>query len=92
VLAPAIRYAEEGFPLSELIAFYWDRNVAILREQHLPGAFAETYALGGHAPEKGEIFKNPDLARTYRLIAEKGRDAFYRGEIADRIDAFMRAN
>ncbi len=92
VLAPAIRYAEEGFPVSELIAFYWDRNVAILREAHLPGAFAETYAPGGHAPEKGEIFKNPDLARTYRLIAEKGRDAFYRGEIADRIDAFMRAN
>ena len=92
VLAPAIRYAEEGFPLSELIAFYWDRNVAILRAQHLPGTFVETFAPGGHAPEKGEIFKNPDLARTYRLIAEQGRDVFYRGAIADQIDAFMRAN
>ena len=91
-LAPAIRYAREGFPVSELIAFYWDRNVEILRGQHLPGAFVDTFAPGGHAPEKGEIFKNPDLARTYELIAAQGRDAFYRGEIADRIDAFMRAN
>jgi gamma-glutamyltranspeptidase / glutathione hydrolase len=92
VLAPAIRYAEEGFPVSELIAFYWERNVAILRAQHLPGAFADTYAPGGHAPAKGEIFRNPDLARTYRLIAAHGRDIFYRGAIADQIDAFMRAN
>jgi gamma-glutamyltranspeptidase/glutathione hydrolase len=92
VLAPAIRYAEEGFPVSELIAYYWDRNVAILRAQHLPGAFLETYAPNGQAPGKGEIFKNPSLARTYRLIAEQGRDVFYRGGIADQIDAFMRAN
>jgi gamma-glutamyltranspeptidase/glutathione hydrolase len=92
VLAPAIRYAEEGFPVSELIAYYWDRNVAILRAQHLPGAFLETYAPDGQAPGKGEIFKNPSLARTYRLIAEQGRDVFYRGGIAEQIDAFMRAN
>jgi gamma-glutamyltranspeptidase/glutathione hydrolase len=92
VLAPAIRYADEGFPVSELIAFYWDRNVAILRSQHLPGAFLETYAPNGKTPGKGEIFKNPDLARTYRLIAEQGRDVFYRGVVADQIDAFMRAN
>ena len=92
VLAPAIRYAQEGFPLSELIAYYWERNVAILRSQHLPGAFAETYAPGGHAPAKGEIFRNPALARTYQLIAAQGRDGFYRGEIAEKIDAFMRTN
>ena len=92
VLAPAIRYAQEGFPLTELIAYYWERNVAILRSQPLPGAFVETYAPGGHAPAKGEIFKNPALARTYQLIAAQGRDAFYRGEIAENIDAFMRAN
>jgi gamma-glutamyltranspeptidase/glutathione hydrolase len=92
VLAPAIRYAQEGFPLSELIAYYWERNMAILRSRHLPGAFVETYAPGGHTPAKGEIFRNPDLARTYELIASRGRDGFYRGEIADRIDAFMRAN
>jgi gamma-glutamyltranspeptidase/glutathione hydrolase len=92
VLAPAIRYAQEGFPLSELIAYYWERNVAILRSQHLPGAFVETYAPGGHAPAKGEIFRNPALARTYQLIAAQGCDGFYRGEIAESIDAFMRAN
>ena len=92
VLAPAIRYAQEGFPVSELIAFYWERNVAILRAQHLPGGFLATYAPGGQAPAKGEIFRNPDLARTYGLIATQGRDAFYRGAIADQIDAFMRAN
>jgi len=92
VLAPAIRYAQEGFPVSELIAFYWDHNTATVRSLHLPGAFAETFAPGGHAPAKGEIFRNPDLARTYTLLAEKGRDAFYRGEIAAKIDAFMRAN
>ena len=91
-LAPAIRYAKEGFPVSELIAFYWDRNVDLLRGLHLPGAFVDTFAPGGHAPEKGESFKNPDLAHTYELIAAQGRDAFYRGEIADQIDAFMRAN
>ena len=92
VLAPAIRYAQEGFPVSELIAFYWGHNTATLRSLHLPGAFAETFAPGDHAPAKGEMFKNPDLAHTYALLAEKGRDAFYRGEIAAKIDAFMRAN
>jgi gamma-glutamyltranspeptidase/glutathione hydrolase len=92
VLAPAIRYAQEGFPVSELIAYYWEHNVAILRAQHLPGAFAETYAPGGQAPRKGEIFKNPALARTYEALASQGRDVFYRGAIADQIDAFMRAN
>jgi gamma-glutamyltranspeptidase/glutathione hydrolase len=92
VLAPAIRYAQEGFPLSELIAFYWERNVAILRNQHLPGAFAGTFAPGGRPPRKGEIFQNPALAHTYQLLADQGRAVFYRGEIADQIDAFMRAN
>ena len=92
ILAPAIRYAQEGFPVSELIAFYWERNVAILRAQHLPGGFLATYAPGGQVPAKGEIFRNPDLARTYGLIATQGRDGFYRGAIAEQIDAFMRAN
>lgn len=89
LLAPSIRYAEEGFPLTELIAYYWkyaDRFEAV------PGAAYETWMPGGVAPKKGEIFKNPDLARTYRRIAEGGRDAFYKGAIADEIDAFMRAN
>jgi gamma-glutamyltranspeptidase / glutathione hydrolase len=92
VLAPAIRYAREGFPVTELIAHYWDSSVRSARAERLPGAFLETFAPAGRAPACGEIFKNPDLAGAYSLLAEKGRDAYYRGEIADRIDAFMRAN
>ena len=91
-LAPAIRYAEEGFPVTELIAFYWHFGPELYKG--LPGAFLETYTLDGNGrtPAKGEVFKNPALANTLRLIAEKGRDAFYRGEIADKIDEFMRGN
>jgi gamma-glutamyltranspeptidase / glutathione hydrolase len=89
VLAPAIRYAEEGFPVTELIAFYWDRSVPLLGQ--FPG-FIETFTIDGLAPRKGEIFKNPSLARTYRMLAEGGRDAFYKGEIARAIDAYMKRN
>src|SRR2546427_9535359 len=91
-LAPAIRYAEEGFPVTELIAYYWAFGPRLYKG--LPGAFFETYTLDGKGltPAKGDIFKNPALAKTLRLIAEKARDAFYKGEIADKIDEFMRAN
>src|SRR6476620_4031355 len=91
-LAPAIRDAEEGFPVTDLIAYYWSFGPRLYKG--LPGAFLETSTLDGkgRTPGKGDIFKNPDLARTLRLIGEKGRDAFYKGEIADKIDAFMRAN
>ena len=91
-LAPAARYAEEGFPVSELIAFYWRFGPELYKD--LPGAFFETYTLDGkgRTPATGDIFKNPALAKTLRLIGEKGRDAFYKGEIAQKIDAFMQAN
>jgi gamma-glutamyltranspeptidase/glutathione hydrolase len=91
-LAPAANYADEGFPVSELIAFYWHFGPELYKD--LPGAFLETYTLDGkgRTPAKGDIFKNPALAKTLRAIGEKGRDAFYKGEIADRIDAFMQAN
>jgi gamma-glutamyltranspeptidase/glutathione hydrolase len=91
-LAPAIRYAEEGFPVTELIAYYWAFGPRLYKG--LPGAFLETYTLDGkgRTPAKGDIFKNPDLAKTLRLIGERGRDVFYKGEIADTIDNFMRAN
>ena len=87
ILAPAIRYAREGFPLSEVIAYYMARN-----KRHVeayPG-FAETYMPGGDTPKKGEIFRNPRLAKTYEMIAAGGRDVFYKGEIAKIIDAFMK--
>ena len=91
-LSGAIHYAEEGFPVSELIAFYWHFGPEVYKD--LPGGFFQTYTLDGkgRTPAKGDIFKNPDLARSLRLIGEKGRDAYYKGEIADKIDAFMRAN
>jgi len=91
-LEPAIRYAEEGFPVTELIAYYWAFGPRLYKG--LPGAFLETYTLDGEGrtPAKGDIFKNSALAKTLRLIGEKGRDAFYKGEIADKIDSFMQAN
>jgi gamma-glutamyltranspeptidase/glutathione hydrolase len=85
VLEPAIRYADEGFPVSELIAWYWGRSRGLAR---YPG-FAETFLPNGRAPGKGEIFRNPMLAGTLRQLAEGGRDAFYRGEIARTIDRYM---
>ncbi|RMF66333.1 MAG: gamma-glutamyltransferase [Calditrichaeota bacterium] len=87
ILAPAIRYAREGFPVSELIAYYWQLSVPILKKW--PG-FKETFMPGGRAPRKGEIFKNPRLANTLEKIANGGRDVFYKGEIARTIDAFMK--
>lgn len=91
-LAPAIRYAEEGFTVTDLIAYYWAFGPRLYKG--LPGAFLETYTLDGNGitPAKGDIFRNPALARTLRLIGEQGRDGFYKGEVADKIDAFMRAN
>ena len=91
-LAPAIRYAEEGFPVTDLIAYYWAFGPRLYKD--LPGAFFQTYTLDGkgRTPAKGDIFKNPALAKTLGLIGEKGRDAFYKGEIADKIDNFMRTN
>lgn len=86
VLAPAIRYAREGFPVSELIAYYWRRSEGLAR---FPG-FAETFLPGGKAPSKGDIFRNPMLADTLQQIADEGRDAFYQGAIAQRIDRFMK--
>src|SRR5581483_2544134 len=89
-LAPAAKYEEEGFPVTDLIAYYWHFGPELYKD--LPGAFAETYTINGRTPAKGDVFKNPALAQTLRLIGEKGRDAFYRGEIADKIDKFMREN
>lgn len=88
ILQAPIHYAENGFPVSELIAYYWGLSIPHLSQQ--PGAYKQTFTLNGRAPKKGERFKNPDLANTYRILAKKGRDAFYKGEIADKIDAFMR--
>ncbi|MEX2963096.1 gamma-glutamyltransferase [Microbulbifer sp. TYP-18] len=89
LLAPAIDYAEQGFPVTQLVAYYWNRSVPLL--QKFPG-FKETFMPGGKAPQEGEVFRNPRLAKTYRRIAEGGRDAFYKGDIAREIAAYMKEN
>jgi len=73
ILAPTIAYATDGFPVSEVIAHYLQSNKA--RISHYPG-FAETYMPNGDVPKKGEMFRNPRLAATLSLIADKGRDEF----------------
>ena len=85
-LAPAIGYARNGFPVSELIAYYLDSSAKKLAK--FPG-FKETYMPTGKMPAVGEIFKNPALASTYEKIAKGGRDAFYKGDIAKSIDKYM---
>ena len=92
VLAPTIHYAEQGFPVTEFIAHLWNLEIRRYRASPVAGGFLETYAPGGRAPAKGEVFRNPGLARTYQLLAEKGRDAFYRGELAGKMDAYFKAN
>ncbi len=86
ILAPAIGYARDGFPVTELIAYYWDRSVPRLSQY--PG-FSEIFAPEGRAPRKGEMFRNPALAKTYQTLAAKGRDAFYTGAIARTIADYM---
>ncbi|MEM0995133.1 MAG: gamma-glutamyltransferase, partial [Bacteroidota bacterium] len=87
ILQPAIDYAENGFPVSELIAFYMERGASNLAKYK---NFKETYMPNGSTPKKGEIFKNPNLANTLRTIANEGRDAFYKGEIAAAMVKYMK--
>ncbi|HUX96472.1 MAG TPA: gamma-glutamyltransferase [Bacteroidales bacterium] len=89
ILQPAISYARDGFPVTEVIAYYLGRNTAALKEY--PN-IREVYMPGGKSPEKGEIFKNPLLANTLEKIVKGGRNEFYRGSIARDIDAFMKKN
>ena len=79
VLAPAIRYAREGFPVSEVIAYYWQLGVAARADQPY---FLETFTRDGRGPAKGEMWTNEALAATYEALAAGGRDAFYEGELA----------
>ncbi|MBD9437872.1 gamma-glutamyltransferase [Pseudoxanthomonas sp. PXM03] len=89
LLAPTIRYAREGHPVHQTIAYYWERSVPRLSK--FPG-FTEQLTIGGRAPRTGEMWKNPYLADTLQKIADGGRDAFYKGDIARTIDAYFKAN
>ncbi|OUW42218.1 gamma-glutamyltransferase [bacterium TMED181] len=86
VLEPAIRHAREGFPVSQVIAYYWQASLGKLKSQ--PG-FIETFTRDGQAPSEGEIWKNPDLANCYEKIAQSGRAGFYQGELAKKMADFV---
>ncbi|HEY4113024.1 MAG TPA: gamma-glutamyltransferase family protein [Rhizomicrobium sp.] len=97
-LAPAIHYATIGFPVTQLISVYWKGNMAAFEKnkgliEELDNA-RHTYLIpdanGGHTPAEGEIFRNPDLAHTLTMIAQGGRDVFYKGAIAHTIDAYFK--
>ena len=85
---PAITLAEEGFPVAPIIAGYWRGS-----EQELAktAEATQTFLVAGEAPREGTLFRNPRLARTYRILAEQGAEAFYQGELAREIDRYSRA-
>jgi gamma-glutamyltranspeptidase/glutathione hydrolase len=89
VLKPAIEHAENGFPVSPQISLAWQGSVELLSRY---ADTARTYLINEGAPKPGEIFYQPNFAKTLRLIAEGGRDAFYRGEIAEKIVRFSEEN
>lgn len=82
LLAPAIRLADEGFPVTEIVAGYWKSSETLLRGDPVA---ARTFLTGGRAPAVGELFRNGDLAWSLRQIARGGRRAFYEGAIARRL-------
>ncbi|MCO5724298.1 gamma-glutamyltransferase [Robiginitalea marina] len=92
LLEPAITYAEKGFPLTQLIAWYMGNSIPFFERQGFPN-IRETYIAqnGGRLPGEGEIYRNPFLANTYRAIARGGRDAFYNGAIAKTMADFIQS-
>lgn len=95
-LAPAIAYARDGAPITPVIAAYWREFMQAARALHDKGRLEEfdnaarTFLSDGHPPRVGQVWRNPDLADTYQLLADGGRDAFYAGPIARTIDGYMR--
>ena len=86
---PACTYARDGFPVSEIIAEQWQHDAPLL-SQHSAGASA--YLIDGKPPRAGDVHRQPHLAETLRIIGDKGRDAFYCGDIAERIVEFSQAD
>lgn len=95
VLEQPIHYAENGAPVTEVIGYYWELSRLRFEQVFKDGQLEEiqnardTFFPGGRAPVEGELFRNPDLANTFRILVEDGRDGFYKGEIARSIDAYM---
>lgn len=89
VLEPAIHYADAGFPVSEIIATQWQINAPLLAQY--PSS-ASTYLPNGKAPQAGDVHYQPNLAKSLKLLAAEGRDAFYKGDIARQIVEFSQEN
>jgi gamma-glutamyltranspeptidase / glutathione hydrolase len=89
LLAPSIRYAREGFPVSDVISYYW--RLSVPRLAKFPGFLPQFADANGQGPGKGALWKNPNLADTYQQLASGGRDAFYKGAIAQLIGRYMAA-
>jgi len=87
ILNPTIRYARDGFPVSPVIAGYWQGGV---RLGELYPEFAAVFLPGGRPPAAGEIFRNPALALSLESIGREGRDVFYRGELARQMEGYFR--
>lgn len=87
ILMPTIEYAESGFPVTELVAYYM--SSASKRFKNYPN-FEDTYMVNGKTPVKGQIFKNPDLANTLKIIGKEGRNGFYKGIVAKTISKFLK--
>lgn len=94
LLAPSIRYAREGVPVPQVIAYSWQvaaRRLAANQADITEFAnFQQTFLLNGQPPIEGQLFRNPDLATTYQTIATAGRDSFYKGALADVMDRYAR--
>ena len=86
ILSPAIKYAESGFPVTELVSYYM-KNASEIFETY-PN-FKETYYINNSTPLKGQIYRNPNLANTLKIIAKEGRSGFYEGKIAKTISKFI---
>jgi len=85
----AIDYANDGFPVTELIAYYLDRSSSVFQDYE---NFSSVWMPSGSTPKKGEIFKNPLLAKTYQAIAKTNGKSFYEGSTADEIISILNEN
>jgi gamma-glutamyltranspeptidase / glutathione hydrolase len=96
ILAPAVHYAREGYPVTQVVSYYMGLYQQRYTQLEATGEIEEidnyraTYLIDGHAPAEGEVFRNPDLADTLETIGNEGRDAFYKGDIAHTMADYMK--
>lgn len=94
VVSPAVQYARDGFPVTQMIAMNWERNIALFEKniemiEEFDNA-RRVYVVNGRTPAEGQVFRNPDLAATLEKIGQGGRSAYYEGFVAKTADAYFR--